>query len=469
MNIIEKKVELTLCEQPIGYAYEEVPEITAEDYTERQERLWKMQQASGYEVIVIYGDREHFSNIHYFTGYDPRWEESLLFLRRNEKPVLLVGNEGMGYVGGLVSEVDVQMYQTFSLMGQPNDERSKTLRTIMQDCGIQEGTKVGLIGWKAYQAELFELNTVITDVPYYIVATLASLTGMENIENATPLLSDCEYGLKHNISAKEIIQFDAVGTKISRGIYNSIKNVKPGMREIEMAELIGFNGEPGNMHPNINMGDPHVCVGLNSPQYDVKLEYGMSIGIGYGLRGSLVHKCGMYIRNSEDLSEEKKGYVEEFLKPYFACVTKWYEMMKIGTSCGEIYEMVDTELGLEKFGIGLNPGHLTHTDEWTNSPIQKGSTVKIRSGMAFQCDYTVNAYEPFMSAHVEDGLVIADEALREEVKTLSPTCYERIMARKKFVREVLNIDLPEEVLPLSDLTCVCFPYMADVSVVLAKA
>ena len=468
MNIIEKKVELTLCEQPIDYAYDEIPEITSEDYKNRLKMLWDMEQSKDYDSIVIYGDREHFSNIHYFTGYDPRWEESLLFLRRNAKPILLVGNEGIGYSVGLKSDVEIRMFQSFSLMGQPNDERSKQLKEIMKECGISPEKKVGLIGWKAYPKEFFEDNMLLTDVPYYIVATLASITGMPYIENATPLLSDCEYGLKHNVSAKEIVQFEIAGTKISRGIYNSIKNAKPGMREIEMAELIGFNGEPGNMHPNINMGDSHVCVGLNSPKYDVKLEYGIPLGIGYGLRGSLVHKCGMYIRNKEDLPDEKRGYIEEFLKPYFSCVVKWYEMMKIGTTCGDVYDMVEKELGFEKFGIGLNPGHLTHTDEWTNSPFVKESNVKIRSGMAFQCDYTVNVQDPFMSAHIEDGLVIADEKLREEIKVISPTCYKRIVARQNFVRDVLNINISDEVLPLSDLTCVCFPYMADVSIILAK-
>ncbi|WP_283682017.1 M24 family metallopeptidase [Parablautia sp. Marseille-Q6255] len=468
MNIIEKKTELTLCEQPIGYAYEEVPELTAWDYRQRIQKLWNMEQTKAYDFIIIYGDREHFSNIYYFTGYDPRWEESLLILKRGARPILLVGNEGMGYVSQLQADVTVTMYQTLSLMGQPNDARSKKLTDIFCEAGVDVKSHIGLIGWKTYQKELFDLPELVTDVPYYIVETLAKIVGLEKIENATDVLTDCEYGLKHQVSAKEIVQFDVIGTKVSRGIYDCVKNLRPGMREIEAAEKIRFNGEPLNMHPNINFGKNHVAAGLNSPKYDVKLQYGMPMGAGYGMRGSLVHKCGMYIRDESDLPEEQKDYVKNFLKPYFACVIKWYEMMKIGTSCGDIYQMVEDMLGFEKFGIGLNPGHLTHTDEWTNSPFQKNSKVKIQSGMAFQCDFTVTSQKPFMSAHVEDGLVIADKALREEVKRIAPTCYQRIEARKQFICDVLNINLPEEVLPLSDLSCVCFPYMADISVVLAK-
>ena len=69
----------------------------------------------------------------------------------------------------------------------------------------------------------------------------------------------------------------------------------------------------------------------------------------------------MYLRDRNDLPAEKSGYIDGFLVPYFDNVASWHEMMRIGTSCGDIYEMVDRELGLEKFGCTLNPGHLTHT------------------------------------------------------------------------------------------------------------
>lgn len=467
MKIIEKKIPLTLCENPIPCAYEEMPEMTAQDYRERLAQLWNMPQAADYDQIVIYGDREHFSNIHYFTGYDPRWEESLLILERGKLPVLLVGNEGIGYTRCLSAELDIQMYQTFSLMGQPNDERSKKLADIFKDSGIQADSRIGLIGWKVYDADNFKGLPLVSDVPYYIVKTLEQIVTDGAIFNAADLLSDCEYGLKHHVSAKEIVQFEMNATFISRSIYQFLKQVKPGMSETEAAQLLGLDGRPLNMHPNINFGQ-NAQIGLMSPMPDSRLEYGMPMGVGYGMRGSLVHKKGLYVRNHDELPESSKDYIEDFLKPYFACVVKWYEMMKIGTSCGDIYEMVDTVLGMDKFGITLNPGHLEHTDEWTNSPFEKDSTIKIHSGMVFQCDYSVSFTEPKMAAHIEDGLAVADEALTEEIRQISPACYERIMARKKFIREQLHVELPEEVLPMSDLTLICHPYMADISVVLAK-
>ena len=218
MKAVERKVPLTLCEQPVPCRYEETPEFTAEDYSRRIEAAWAAPQAADMDVLIVYGDREHFSNVHYFTGYDVRWEETLLLLARGVRPVLLVGNEGLGYTAGLTAELDVKMYQSFSLMGQPNDRRSRKLTDYFSDFGIGPGVKVGLIGWKVYRPELFEKGELLTDIPYYIVRALASLTGTDHLYNVTDLLTDCEHGLKHNVSAKEIVQYELAGTTVSTSV-----------------------------------------------------------------------------------------------------------------------------------------------------------------------------------------------------------------------------------------------------------
>jgi len=465
-KITEKKVSPALWNDPVPLIPEEIPQLGKEDYEQRLQKLWDMPQADDYEAIVIYGDREHYSNIEYFTGYDPRWEESLFILPREGRPSLLVGNEGIGYVPKVPIDIDVVLYQTLSLMGQPND-RSPLLADILKEKLSDRGGRVGLIGFKAYDAAKHSIDGLITDVPCYMVETLCQVVPREALVNATGLMTDCEYGLKHNLSPKEVVLFEAAGTRVSRGILNCLRHLKPGMTETEAGLHCQFTGMPTSMHPNINFGEKNVSLGLNSPTDWARLSYGDEAGVGYGLRGSLVHKCGMYIRNREDLPAEKAGYMEELVIPYFDNVVSWYEMMKIGTSCGDIYDMVDRELGLEAFGCTLNPGHLTNTDEWTNSPIYHGSSTLVRSGMAFQCDYTVTKKNPFMSAHMEDGLVIADGELLDAVGRLSPGCRERIRLRRAFIIDELGIRLPEEVLPLSDLSCVFFPYMADTGIVLA--
>lgn len=109
----------------------------------------------------------------------------------------------------------------------------------------------------------------------------------------------------------------------------------------------------------------------------------------------------------------------------------------------------------------------THTDEWTHSGFTKGSRHTLHSGLGLQCDFTPSWQSPYMAAHTEDGLYLADAALREQIRAIAPGCWARIQARQEFMRKELGIQLPDEVLPLSDLQGVCFPYLADLNVVLA--
>lgn len=463
-KVVEKKLERMLDEMWTPIDYTEIPSVDAEDYAERMHRLWKKTDCS---AVIIYADREHFSNMYYFTGYDPRFEEALLVLCRDRKPQIIVGNEGAGYVKRIPYDIDVHLYQTFSLMGQPNDD-SLCLEELLKKCDLPSAGEIGLIGWKYYEKELHSIDGLISDIPYYIIRTLETVVGSSRMKNITDLLSDCETGLKHSVAAKEIIQFEALGTKISRNVYNSIKNLHTGVSEVEASKFLAIDGEPICTHPIFSFGDEHVRLGLSSCAYDKRLELGDLVSIGYGLRGSLVHRCGIYAFNEDSVPLEKKAYEEELVKPYFATVVRWYEMMRIGCKCGDIWQMIDRWIGFKKFNITLNPGHLSHTDEWTDSPFYKDSKVRIQSGMIFQCDYTVSFEAPYMSCHVEDGLAIADEKMRREIAQMAPRCWERIQSRRKMMREVLNIDISEEVLPLSDLAAVCFPYFADLTIVLAK-
>lgn len=465
-KVVERKAEVTLCEHPLPIVGTDILQTAKEDYLERLERLWDMEQSEKYTAVIVYGDREHFSNLYYFTGYDPRFEDSILILTRDKKPVLLVGNEGLGYAKKIPYDIDIVLYQTFGLMGQPN-ENSPALTDIFNMSLKKEDAKVGLVGWKSYREDSFTFGHSVTDVPSYIVESLAQAVGRDAIVNATDLLTDNEYGLRHCATAKEIVQFELAGTKVSRGVYRAIKEMKVGMTEIEASEYLSLDGEPQCTHPNVNFGEESVSLGLNSPQYTSRLVYGEPVGAGYGLRGSLVHKSGMYIRNEGDLPKEKRHFIEKLAKPYFKSIVKWYEMMRIGTKFGDIYQMVSEELGFDKYNIVLNPGHLIHTDEWTNSPFTKGNSMKVRSGLVLQCDYSVCLKSPYLPCHIEDGLAIGNEALQKEIKELAPSCYQRIMARKIFMKDILHIRLPKEVLPLSDLPAVCFPYMADTSIILA--
>jgi len=97
------------------------PLVPAEEYSARIAAARERMATAKLDVLVVYGDREHFANLAFLTGYDPRFEESLCVLPLKGKPTLLVGNEGVGYASLCPIELDVALYQSFSLPGQPRD------------------------------------------------------------------------------------------------------------------------------------------------------------------------------------------------------------------------------------------------------------------------------------------------------------------------------------------------------------
>ena len=97
----------------------------------------------GHAGLIVYGDREHSANLCYLTGYDPRFEESLLILFPGQKPVLLLGNEGMSYSDISQVEHDKVLYQTFSLPGQPRGDNAR-LAEILHTAGCMRGNSLAL-------------------------------------------------------------------------------------------------------------------------------------------------------------------------------------------------------------------------------------------------------------------------------------------------------------------------------------
>ena len=59
---------------------------------------------------------------------------------------------------------------------------------------------------------------------------------------------------------------------------------------------------------------------------------------------------------------------------------------------------------------------------------------------------------------MEDGLVLADSTLRAQLKKQYPDCYQRIQKRREFMIKTLGLELPEEILPLSNMPAIITPY-----------
>jgi hypothetical protein len=69
--------------------------------------------------------------------------------------------------------------------------------------------------------------------------------------------------------------------------------------------------------------------------------------------------------------------------------------------------------------------------------------------MCFQCDIIPDAAGPGRAANCEDTLAVADAALRDDLAARHGSFWERVQARRTFMRDMLGIALAEEVLPLS--------------------
>src|SRR5438552_3092411 len=87
------RVELVEVDLPGFSLPGEEPVIPAATYQARIATARQRAADAGYDALVVYADREHFANLAYLTGFDPRFEEALLILSGNGTPTLLVGNE----------------------------------------------------------------------------------------------------------------------------------------------------------------------------------------------------------------------------------------------------------------------------------------------------------------------------------------------------------------------------------------
>ena len=118
---------------------------------------------------------------------------------------------------------------------------------------------------------------------------------------------------------------------------------------------------------------------------------------------------------------------------------------------GILWQIIHERLGDPFFGVKLNPGHQIHLDEWVNSPIWRDSPVELRSGMYLQVDVIPATGSPYFTTNIEDGVALADEALRAELAGRFPDVWARIEARRRFMAEGLGIELHPDVLPFSNL------------------
>ncbi len=430
----------------------EQPVVPAEEFQSRIDRLRARMEEQRLGHLVVYGDREHFANLAYLTNFDPRFEEALLVIGPESRPLLLVGNECEAYLpisplfqaGGLRAE----RFQPFSLLDQPRD-RSRSLEDIFRGESIVPGAQVGCVGWKYYG------DPHKMDVPSYVIDALRSLAGFDSVTDATELLVHPGHGLRSRCSSSEIAFFEYSNIKASEAMKRIHFALQCGMTDYELLEQARYDGTPLACHMTLKTGPGRIS--LASPRGS-RIERGHTWSANISFWGSNICRAGWIAEGAEDLPPIARQYVNAFAGPYFEAMAEWLNQLRIGQPGGALYRVIQERLPFDKFGIFLNPGHLIHLDEWLSSPVYEGSDIPIQPGMVIQTD-VIPSSPVYFSTRMEDGVAIVDDILREELQRRFPGCYQRCQARRRFVQEVLGIGLPEEILLLSNMACIVPPYL----------
>lgn len=449
--------ELTEINYPDFGQATEPPVFSLADYQPRVAALRERMREASLTHLLVYADREHCANLAWLTGFDPRFEEALLILRADASPLIIVGNECESYLPisplFVAKELRHEVYQPFSLPDQPR-ETSRSIGEIFAGESIRRGATVGCAGWKTYA------SPVEIDLPAYLVDAVRAL-GAQTV-NAAAFFIDAARGLRTLATPREIALFEYTNGLASEGMKRVLFGLTLGETDRQSLAKAGFDGFPQSCHWTCKTGPGRVS--LSSPRgQKVALGYPFSANIAYW--GANCCRSSWVAKGPEDMPAAARDYVENFAGPYFAAMAEWFSMLEVGTPGGELEALIARRLPYDQFGIFLNSGHLIHYDEWTSSPIYPGSQIPLESGMVLQSD-VIPASRTYSSTRLEDTFVIADLDLRLALRAEFPEVASRCDHRRAFMMGNLGIELPDEVLPLSNLCGIAPPYLLRPNLVL---
>lgn len=418
--------------------------------------------ARGLAALVVYADREHAANIHWLTGFDPRFEEALLVLTP-DLATLLVGNECLPYtqISPLVvaGQVAVLHVPSLSLISQPRggvriaDALART---------VPEGARVGAAGWKYFGADEVDDPAAALDLPTFIADPLRRHAA--RVENATDLFMHPGHGLRARVDAAEIVRLEFANDMAARALRRMVAAFREGITDFAAVEAAGIGGLPLGCHGTFATGLPG-ALGMSGASGQV-LRRGQPISFNICHWGSNICRAGWLARDAGDLPAAARDYVEVFAGPYVAAMSQWCALMRPGVTGAEVWDRMMAALPADLFGVTLNPGHLIGLDEWISSPIMPGSNLPLASGMAMQMD-VIPGHADYGSTRMEDGYVIADAALRADLARVCPAVAARCAQRQRFMREAIGMDVPDCLLPLSDTCGVVAPFLLDFEQVIA--
>ncbi len=435
-----------------------MPEVPpALNLPEMQARLAAFRAAgarAGYDVLVVYGDREHSANLQWLTGFDPRFEEAVLVVSALDA-LLLAGNECLPYtaISPLVAAglVRVGHCASLSLPSQPRGGR----RLAEWLAGmVPSGARVGAIGWKWFEAGEVDEPATALDIPAFVADPLRAIAA--RIENATGLMMHPGHGLRTRVDAAGVARLEFANQQAVAALRRMVFGFREGITDFAAFEAAQLGGLPLGCHATFATGG-RAAQGLSGPTGEV-LRLGSAISFNICHWGANICRAGWLARGPQDLPAPARDYLQAFAFPYVAAMSQWCGLMRPGVAGGEVWRQMQAALPFAVFGVVLNPGHLIGLDEWLSSPISEGSAVALASGMAMQMD-VIPGHADYGSTRMEDGYVIADAALRADLAQQYPAVAARVARRQAFMRDVIGMDVPDGLLPLADTCGIVAPFL----------
>jgi len=436
----------------------EIPEIPAAVYKARLDKVRDCLREAQLDALLVYADREHSANMAYGTGFDPRFEEALLVLTPEGQTTLIVGNECFGVLTGLPIEAEILLCQELSLMGQDRS-RSWDLAPLLPKAGLRAGMRCGIAGWKTLMADRIE-------APAYVVELVTAACGAPPV-NANDLFTHPANGLRIVNEPEQIAFFEYAATRTSTSVLNVLRSIEPGKRCFELARAYDGGGLPQSCHPMLACGDA-IPNAMASPGNDV-VEKGHFLTSAFGVWGSLTCRAGAATDSRAFFDRGKGAEAWRLIENYLDVVRAWYAALDVGVAAGEVWAAAEGARDDTLYTFCVNPGHYIHLDEWTSSPFQQGSDTPLLSGSAIQADIIPVSRTAGINVNMEDGIVLADGALRAELRRRYPAMAARCQARRRFMIDALGYQLNEAVLPLGNIPGAYFPCLLDTGLVCRMA
>ena len=456
-------IQLTNVSAPKKDNSGEIIQLTDATIQERREKVLGRMAKENLDTLVIYNDLEHGANFAYLTGFVTRFEEGLFVLHRTGEAYLILGNENTKMVN--YSRTPARLLHTpyFSLPDQPMDNE-RPLADVFKEAGIQQTASVGLVGWKMFTGQQSQQRQMF-DVPNFIVTALQEVLVEGQLENRIDLFIQGDDGVRVTNNANEIAHYEFGSSLASDSVLTALERIEEGKTELAIADALVRYGQVPNVVPIVATGERFEHAYIYPRNKPVTLGDKMSVTAGF--KGGLASRSGYAVRTQEELPDGQQDYIEKVAVPYYRAVVTWLETIAIGMTGGQLYEKIEAVLPKEQYGWTLNPGHLTSDEEWMSSPIKKDSIMKLQSGMLLQIDI-IPSVAGYAGASCESGVALADERLRQAIKEQYPALWERIVARRAYMKQVLTIQLPDCVLPLSSGVAYYTPYFLNTQLALKK-